>query len=94
MEGERFAGLSHEEALAAALPEISCLVEETIEAASLGALLGLPEVGKSVLGQQLAFGVASGRRVVGQRVVRPGPVGMWLQDGSRARTLERMHVTR
>jgi hypothetical protein len=84
-----FAGTSHLEVLAAELPQREFLVSGLIPAGEVVQMVGLPEVGKSYLAAQMGLAVGSGRDFLGWEVEQ-GPVGAWLQDGSRGASLRRI----
>jgi AAA domain len=82
----RLVGLSHAEVLALEVPPAAQLVEDVVEAGTLGAIAALPERYKSWVALELGFKVASGSgRFLGQaKVTKGGPVGYWWQDDSVA----------
>ena len=89
---ERFRGLPHAEALEREVPPTLELVENMVEAGTVGSVMGLPETGKSWLGLELACKIAAnGGRVLGRlEVLQGGPVGYWWQDDSEANMLRRL----
>jgi hypothetical protein len=81
---KRFAGLSHPEVLALDLPPTRQVVQNLIEAGTVGTIAALPERYKSWLALEVALKVAGGGLVLGRfKVLHEGPVGYWWQDDSR-----------
>lgn len=77
------AGLSHAEVLALEVPATHQLVENLVEAGTVGTVAALPEMHKSWLAVELAHKVAAGGNVLGRcAVLERGPVGYWWQDDS------------
>ncbi len=85
------AGISHDELLALEVPATTQLVEDVIEAGTLGTIAALPERYKSWVANELAFKVGSGQgRLFGQaEILKSGPVGYWWQDDSLANEVNR-----
>jgi hypothetical protein len=88
----RFHGLSHTEALGLEVPPTQELVENLIEAGTLGTIAGLPNTFKSFLGLGVTYKVAAGGRVLGNEVLQTGPTASWWQDDSEANALRRMQA--
>jgi AAA domain len=80
---ERFPGRSHPEVLALALPPTRQVVQNLIEAGTVGTIAALPERFKSWLALEIVLKVAAGGLVLGRfKVVKQGPAGYWWQDDS------------
>jgi RecA-family ATPase len=91
----RFVGLSHEELLRRQVPSVVQLVEDVVEAGTIGAIAALPGRYKSWVALELGFKVArnNGARFLGEAaIVKGGPVGYWWQDDSEANELTRIHA--
>ena len=91
--GARFPGLAHEEALALEVPPVRELVEDLIEAATIGTIAGLPGTYKSFAADEVTHKVAAGGRVFDRFEVKTtGPVGYWWQDDSKHNELARLQA--
>lgn len=91
MDGHRCAGLTHEQVLALDVTPARQLVEDIVEAGTLGDVAGLPETHKSWLAMELAHKVAVGGKVLGRfPVLVTGSVGYMWQDDSQANEVERV----
>jgi hypothetical protein len=84
-------GISHGELLKLEVPATTQLVEDVVEAGTVGTIAALPERYKSWVANELAFKVASAEgRLFGQAVItKSGPVGYWWQDDSLANEVNR-----
>jgi RecA-family ATPase len=93
--GPRLVGLSHADLLKREVPPVTQLVEDVVEAGTIGAIAALPGRYKSWVALELGFKVAcnNGSRFLGEAaIVKGGPVGYWWQDDSEANELTRIHA--
>ena len=88
---QKSSGIDLQEALAAEINEQPHLVENFVEAGSLGAIIGPPESFKSFMALGIAFSLAVGADVLEQfQTFEPVPVGYVWQDDSEANELRRI----
>jgi hypothetical protein len=87
-------GRSHAEVLAIEVLPTDQLVEDLVEAGTVGTIAALPELHKSWVAVDLAVKVAAGRGLVLGRysIRKPGPVGYWWQDDSEENELRRIQA--
>jgi AAA domain len=89
----RLPGLTHAEALALQVPPTHELVEQLVEAGTVGTIAALPELHKSWLALELAHALAVGGRVLDRfDVPEAGRVGYWWQDDSIENELRRIQA--
>jgi AAA domain-containing protein len=87
-----FPGLSHAEALEREVEPTRQLIENLIEAGTVGTVAALPGTHKSFLASEVAFKIAAGGSVLGAKVLVTGPVGYWWQDDSEQNELARLQT--
>jgi hypothetical protein len=89
-----FPGLTHAEALAREVPPTAVLVEDIVEAGTVGTVSALPERYKSWLATETALKIAAGGRVLGrfEATAAPAAVGYWWQDDSVENELRRIQA--
>jgi AAA domain len=87
-------GLSHAEVLAIDVAPTDQVVEDIIEAGTVGTIAALPELHKSSLASEIAVKVAAGKGLVLGRckISKQGPVGYWWQDDSKENELRRIQA--
>jgi hypothetical protein len=84
-------GLPHSEVLELDVPPTQALVQDAVEAGTVGTFVGLPETFKSWLAMGVTHKVAAGGSVLGRLAVRrQGPVGYWWQDDSDENEVRRV----
>ena len=90
----RFVGLTHREVLEAEIPARNELVEDIVDAGTVGVIAGLPFAGKSWVAQEIAHKVAAGDGLVLGRfpVLVGGPVVYVWQDDSERNERLRIHT--
>jgi AAA domain/DnaB-like helicase N terminal domain len=89
----RLTGLSNADVRGLDPPPTVLLVENLIEAGTLGQIAALPESNKSWLAQEVTHKVAAGGKVLGRfEVLKTGPVGYWWEDDSTANEARRIQA--
>ncbi len=82
---ENDGGLWHRDVMAQEIPPAHDLVEGVVEKGTVGAIVGLPKIGKTWLALELAMKVAGGGEMLGGRQVKPGVVAyLWQDDSTRS----------
>jgi hypothetical protein len=71
------------------LPPAEWLIDELVEANTVGGLLGQYKAGKSLSGLQMCFAVSTGGMFLGRKVNKPGATVFVEYEGTRKRLQER-----